>query len=225
MQHEGGPPDAGRVDPRISARMWEKLQHDSLRDVLLRASVFVTGFELLRHSVVLAPNAVAIGERDEVEPHHMKFTQFVDGRLVTTKEYLRHLEPFLEPGKRPDYYLAGGRWLASLGVISSDEVLELLELRKYRNRLAHELQRFLLDPDVDLDLRLHSRLTALYGRIERWRVRVDMSLYEEYAGVDLPDHEIASGTLLVLQLLEEALSSREERAGSSSPVTPRGDET
>ena len=88
-------------------------------------------------------------------------------------------------------------------MLTESEVQELLDLRDYRNEAAHELPALLVDINKVFDFKRYIRLGALLGKIDRWRVRLNIDCDEDLAGLDIKDGEIRSGSMILGQVINQ----------------------
>lgn len=182
-------------------RLGRKLEPGTLHGNLLRASLFLTVFELLRNSVTMAPAAFEI---PKMVSGKLEMTQFEKGRLRPTPYYLDKMREF---NVNTDYFRGGALWLGKVAALTASEVEELLALRDYRNEIAHELAGFLIDINRSLGFDRYLRLTELLQKVDRWRGRIEIDLNDEYDGKDIKDADIKSGSMLVVDMINSMILS------------------
>ena len=198
------------VDDIGWAELRSRLAQNGGHQTLLMASLVLTAFELLKQSVTLAPRLL---DREEEGPDGRFTTGFVDGKLRTTAQFRSLVAPYVDL-KHADNLLEGARWLAGMGALEQEEVLEISDLRDYRNEIAHELASFVFDADRAIDPRRCARLVELLGKVERWRVRIDL----EAQGRVCDEKEMQTGPIMLIDMLRRVFS---ELAGTGEPPGPK----
>ena len=103
----------------------DKLEPDQIKRNLTRAGLLLVAYELLKFDIVYRVRA--------------DFKQ-------TGRDYRAEVLNLAE--KR---FEASCRWLAANGAFSEASVMRILEIEKHRHEVAHELPRFLLDPDSEIN--------------------------------------------------------------------------
>jgi hypothetical protein len=91
------------LDDITAARIRAKLQDSAVRANLLKASLFLTAFELLKRVIWTAPNALRFP--DTAGP--VLFPDVIDGSCVATNAYMREVVPLC----RKDRLKAACLWL------------------------------------------------------------------------------------------------------------------
>jgi hypothetical protein len=181
------------------ARFTERIAPDTMRGNLLKAGLFLSVFEFLKNSVLMAPAAL---QGPDVVDGKLVMTEFKDGRLRPTEKYLERLHEF---GVKQDYFHGGALWLRKMDVLTDEDVADLLSLRAYRNQLAHELAVALVDPAHTFNLDRYSRLLTLLSKVDKWRVRLEIDINEEYDGQEIKDEDIQSMKMVVTDLLNSTV--------------------
>ena len=107
---------------------------------LIRAGTFLTGYELVKTSII-----------DGVKDFYL--TGFNEEGLTYSPHYKTEVLPL---GKGA--FRASVAWLVNRDALSDEQADQLDAISAHRHELAHELHRFLIDPDVSIDT---SQLSAL----------------------------------------------------------------
>jgi hypothetical protein len=164
------------VDEIYKKRLEKKLKPDVVVTNLVRAAVLITAFELLKVEVV---NKLRDFLGVEYGP---------TGWLPSSRWKAEVLA--LDEQKKKSPFRASSLWLAKNEVIRPDDVDVLLAIRDHRNRVAHELPAFLIDPESRPDDRLLQealRLTTIVGKF--WaRMAVDCN--PEFDSQEVSDSEL-----------------------------------
>src|SRR5579871_1056444 len=125
----------------------ERLLHkDVLKDNLAKAGVYGVGYEFLKHSLIETPKSF--------------FTMAgTDSDEQYKKEILcRHKSALI----------ASCLWFKEHGVLTDEDIAMIVELRNYRNVIAHEVLNVLLNVQVQVDEEKLGNLFALLCKIDQW---------------------------------------------------------
>lgn len=162
---------------------WEKLLHpQTLRNNLVLASLYLAAYEILRSSVVeriqsFFTYGFAKGDDEPV----------IDEQYDEVKQLHRST------------LLASCLWLQQNGAISPNDVVQIDAIRQHRNRIAHELPKFLSDVDHKINLEHLTDIQRLLRKIETWWIRnVDLAINPEFDDVEVADEDIHPGSVLIL---------------------------
>lgn len=171
---------------------------------LIRASFFLTAYELFEFSVVGQLRRAYLDYRLSMTPQE---------REASYQREVRDLDRYA--------FGASLKWYQKEGVLAAEEVAQAQQLRELRNNLAHSLPQLLTGPgntieSLDIDL-----LEALICRLDRWFTRTyEIPTIEELEGREIPDEEIMSGNMAVLFLMRETLTKTASR-GKTTPIQPK----
>ncbi|WP_068132204.1 hypothetical protein [Roseimaritima ulvae] len=188
---------------------WRKfLDPDLLRTNLISASLFLTGWELLRECVIEQPKG---------------FFVVVHGDLSEDRQTYR--EEILCRDKSP--FLASLAWFHEQGAVDDDDLTLVDLLYKYRCEIAHELPAIVMS-DQEIDIPLFGRLVGLVDKIDRWWIReIECAinpLANGQAPYDVPDSEIHSGRMIVLSMMLQIATGDEEQANVWKNMLPEAGE-
>lgn len=180
-----------------SLRDWEKfLDPDTLKMNLIRGSVFLSSYELLKSAIVDNP--------------HGFFNMAQTPPVSDTAEYKSEVLA-LNP---KDRFNASCLWFKKMDAIDDADIEIIQEIRAHRNNIAHELPNFLIDSHFAVNMQLLDSIQFMLAKIERWWIReVDMPVNPDYDNVDIstiPDAEISSGRLVMMNLILSIIHGREE---------------
>ena len=113
---------------------------EQITRALIRAGTFLTGYELVKTSII-----------EGVKDYYL--TGFTEEGLTYSLNYETEV---LSLGK--GVFRASVAWLVNHDALSDEQADQLEAISTHRHELAHELYRFLIDPDVSIDT---SQLSAL----------------------------------------------------------------
>lgn len=160
------------------------LDPERLRINLLLVSLYLTAFEVLANSIVQRIEDFFI-------PSYLKEYDDTQQLQARKDDYER------EVGKKfsvsPNYkFEPSCRWLRKNGVLSDDEVIEIIEIRNHRHDLAHNLPSLILsDVDLVVNLKQFTRIKELVKKVQLFWIRMDMDI--QGIGEDVSDEDISGG--------------------------------
>lgn len=165
----------------------EKLEPRAIRTSLNRAGLFLVGWEMLKMEI-----------QDKVREF---FADGFDenGPMISERYHERVL------GQHKSVFEASLLWLVEVGALTQEQTDRIRDLRIYRNVVAHELPKLLLEPGHDVDVaRIHLMRDVIVTLGQFWgRIEVDGNA--DFDGRDVKDEDIQSGSMLVMELLVAAV--------------------
>lgn len=176
---------------------WEKLLNPKiLRHNLISASMFITAYEYCRSSIV--EKAASFFE-ESWSPEETKISE------KYKKEVLSLAKSPLE---------ATLLWFQGLGAIEEADIEKFSEARRLRNKLAHNLPAYISDPEYEID---HGAFIGLLEVTHKlgvwWVVNVELDIDPDYAGEEIDENEIKTGTVLMVQMLMDIAFGNEPEEG------------
>jgi hypothetical protein len=181
------------------------LNPDIVKKNLIRSSLYLTAFELLKYSVEKRlKNFLCMREEIDENFERKNSQKYRD-------EVLNRRIPELNNNKNT--YFSSCLWLHENGVISEDEVQELQRIRLHRNIIGHELPKLMIDPGHEINLELFKSIRKLLTKIEQWWiVEFEMPVNPDYDNFDYDNldlNDVKSGNMIMLnhliELVEEEL--------------------
>lgn len=178
-------------------RSWEDfLNPDVLRPRLIAASLFITGFELLKESVV------------------GRIRDFFCFRFDATGKIIdpQYQADVLSRNRSPIY--ASLAWLKDMGAIDDTDVAAFDRVKLCRNHLAHRLLELVGSEGMPPDFaERFQEMVALLHKIGVWWIReVDIPTNPDLDGKSVDEAEITPGPVMGLQLLCDVALGSEERS-------------
>ncbi len=176
---------------------WEKfLDPDSLKINLIRASIYLASYELLKSTIVEKPRGfLKIGSAD---------------LRVDESEYKKAV---LSLCPRDQLY-ASCLWFRKMVAIDDSDIDTIKEIRAHRNDIAHELPKYICDFRHAVNMQLLDSIRFLIGKIDRWWIReIEMEVNPAYDHVDkgtVPDSQIHSGSMMMMDLIHKVIYSQED---------------
>jgi hypothetical protein len=97
-------------------------------------------------------------------------------------------------------------WLQECGVIGSEDLTTIEQIRIHRNEIAHELPHFIVDDSRNIDVSHFSAIRDLVARIDTWWIR-EVHLTINADPIDTGQvTEIKSGQIMLLDYLLDVVS-------------------
>lgn len=177
-----------------------KLDYRSIQVEMQAISMYLSICEMLATEIMLAPTAASIEENAcKSEP----VTHFDDkGRFRRSAWYKREVSPL----NKKDELMAAASWLHVVGAFHDGHLYQVRAFRDHRNDVAHNLARYLLDHERDLDGVLSARAFECLAHICSWRVAMDAHRRGGAAGYVKDWKLTMTPQLRVLLHLNEAFS-------------------
>lgn len=179
----------------------------NVKNNLIKSSLYLSAFELLKFSV---ENRLRdfLCSREEMNE---------DFEFKTSQEYRDVIEnrKISELGGNKNIYYSSCLWLKEMNAITHEEVLELQEIRKHRNKIAHQLPLLIVDSSHNIDSKLFDSMKKLLKKIEQWWiVEFEMEVNPQFYNIDPKDinyDEIQSGNMILLDLIIESVGASEDK--------------
>ncbi len=162
----------------------EVLNPENVQENLLRASLYLTVYELLKSAII--------------ENIRQFFTfDYRDGKPVPDQQYI---DEVIRAHK--DVLFASCLWLQSNGVIESVDIDNIRKIRSHRNQIAHELPEILFEPTLRVDEEHFWIIRALLTKIELWWMKnFDIPANSDFDDLVIGDEEIHPGRVVTLDYI------------------------
>lgn len=183
------------------AEAWQRVfDKDFVAGTLTRAGLYLLAYEVLKDSIIR-------------RIREFYWIGFKDGKDTVSPKYTQILSKHKNP------LVASCMWLEESGALSSNDIKTVLELRDFRNDIAHELPALLLDGKRDIHADHVVRIHQLLSKIDRWWIiNVELATDDEYAGQDVDENEVKSGNMVLIEHLLSLLAVDESVGnGSAQP--------
>ncbi len=177
---------------------WERfLTPEILRTNLIMASVYIAAFEILKNAIV-----------ERIRDFYL--IGFDSNGFIIDPKYK---ETVLIRNRSPVY--ASLDWLKEAGAITDADIEVFERAKEYRNLLAHELTRLLMEGlPQDFSERFQDMVTLL-DKIERWWiVNVEIPTDPDFVADpgEIDEEGIIPGTMINLQMILDIALGPDERA-------------
>jgi len=166
---------------------WEKfLNPQTFRANLISASLFITGYEILKDSIIQEIKSFYLLGFDETDPA---------ARGPYEKEVLA-----LDSKRK--VFPASIAWLKANDVIDSSDEKAIIDLTDHRNKLAHRLSEFLSESGKDVESARLETLVSLVAKIDRWWImNFELAIRNDIDSGKVDPNRISSGRMIILQML------------------------
>jgi len=174
-----------------TTQSWLKfLNPAELKQNLIRCSIFITVWELLKESIV--------------DPILWFYTDGFQGKKHIRSRY--HQEVIeLDTREKKDVVHASCLWLCKNDVIDDADMKMISEIRAHRNFLAHEMMNVLVSAKVKVNLGLIDNLIDILGKIDRWWItEVEIPTNPDFTAEDYDQIDMDktfSMRMMILQLI------------------------
>jgi len=173
-----------------------------IKSNLIIASLFVTSFEMLKTSIqdriksFLCLNATL---NKQVEMEHEISTEY-------KTNVLERAIPSIDRRKSRDYHLfySSCLWLKDNNVINQNDIVDIEQIRKHRNLIAHNPVKLLVDDNTNINIALLKKSQTLLSKIEKWWIiEFEIPVNPDFDGKIIDENEVQSGTTVFLDYLME----------------------
>jgi len=184
-----------------------KLKPDRIRATLAFAGLYQMTHQSIKEAVL-----------DEVRQFY--FCGFNEKGFLYDEERYEERVLDLAPGDR---FRASLRWLVDSGAITKAQADRLDQIRDHRHELAHELMKYVIDPDFEPDVNLFTDALQILAAIRRYWTEIEIGIgtFEDHPDVTADD--VAPLSLHVLQMCIDAylagLPSADSGASSPEPTS------
>jgi len=184
---------------------WEQLLTPAImQEKLISASLYVTGFELLKDSIIGRIRTFYMDDFDMIGDS-------VDEKYEAT---------VLSRNKSVLY--ASLDWLAENGVIDENDLQVFERIKTTRNSLAHELPSLVMGSADFKHIERFEELVTLLRKIEIWWVvNFEIPINSDFDGKEIDEEGIVPGPVLMIQMMLEVLSGNEELLKLYREGTPK----
>jgi hypothetical protein len=142
------------MNPNIEAG-WEKfLNPEMLKQHLMNAGIYLAAYEMFKQSLV-------------GQPRDFFSNTFRDGEWIPDPEYKAHV---LALDEKHTFH-ASALWWEKHGVLTEQDVKKAGEIREHRDKIAHDMPRFLGTKEGVIKLELLESIFELLTKIDKWWIQ------------------------------------------------------
>jgi hypothetical protein len=163
------------------------------KKALILASLILTAFETLKYVLV-----------DQPWGFFRKIIGFDSGKEVIEvskvfKDELQEIRKDLPKSKRGNLLIEMAFWFKKHGVLTETDIGTVEQIQSYRNEVAHELLKYLVDSDFGVDINYLFKIREISEKVELWWIKeVHIPTCEEFDGVEVKDSDIHSPKIFLL---------------------------
>jgi hypothetical protein len=177
---------------------WLKfLNPDSLKQNLIRASLYLTCWEMLKQCLV-----------DQV--HDFYSNGWKDGKSIMSPNY----EIKVLNLDKKDRLIASALWFKNQGALSDAEIATLRNLRGHRNEIAHELPKFLGTLNAEVKMEYFEEIYSFVEKLDKWWIQnIEIATNPDLENLEFTDQEldgVQSMRMVMMRLLIQLANGKEE---------------
>lgn len=170
-----------KLPDNYEERLRAKLEFEQIRATLSFAGLVLIVYEMIKQAVVIDVREFYCAGFDE------------SGMLYDEEGYARDVRS-LDRSK----FRASAKWLVNSGAITDEQTEVLERLHMHRTDIAHELAKYLIDPDFSPDINLFIQAMHVLIDIRKFwtRIEIDIGSFEAHGEVTVDDVQPFSIELL-----------------------------
>lgn len=172
------------VDDGFAERLKRKLAPESVGAALIRAGALLTGYELVKMSILDGVRGFFLTGFD------------IDEGLKHSPSYARTVLPL---GTNP--FEASVAWLVQNDALTQSQAEAFDSIRDHRHEVAHELARLLVDPDADVDVEHLRALHGIMRSLDQFWGSIEVDINPDFLGAEVDRDTIRSGSGALLEYL------------------------
>ncbi len=100
-------------------------------------------------------------------------------------------------------------WWVKGGQLTPSDISRIKEIKQHRNQIAHELPKLLVDPSFDISQPLFVDMQRYITVLGRFWGRVAMEGDPQFDDQDIPDDQIATGSMLLVDHIATIVKSQD----------------
>lgn len=155
------------------------------------ASLYILYYECLKDSLIELPKSFFCNH-----------TEFKDGNIIVHES-----EEYKENVRNLDYHIenASFKWFIIVGAVSEADYFSFEKLRKFRNKIVHELLFCLSKGFNKYEVKYLVELIEIYRKIEKWWINeVEIPTSGDIHG-PYDSENVISGQGLILEIIQDIL--------------------
>jgi hypothetical protein len=182
--------------PNDASESWLKfLNPETLKGNLIRASIYLTCWEMLKNSVM-------------DHPRDFYTDGWKDGKVILDPKYKTEVLALDN-----DPLIASALWFKKQGAISDDDIFLLKSFRSHRNEIAHELPKFLGTAESNIQDEFFYGMFLLVAKIDKWWIQdFEIPLNPDFDNRELSREELdgcQSMNMVLMNLLIAVADGKE----------------
>ncbi|MEV3810446.1 hypothetical protein [Aeromonas allosaccharophila] len=176
---------------------WEKLTNPKkLRENLMSASVYISSYEMCRDFIISKP-------RDFFTDHCG-----INGETLS-EEYSKEVMSFNQSPLK-----ASLLWFKEQDAINDLDIEAIEKAIAHRNEIAHNLPKFISEPDHEVDASIFNRMLEVTNKIGvYWVINYELSIHPDYSGAEVDESGIKIGTVMMIKMMMQIAFGQEPEEG------------
>ncbi|MBT2764049.1 hypothetical protein [Paenibacillus sp. ISL-20] len=181
----------------MKSNYWENfLNPQTLKGNLIKTSMFITAFELLKDRVIDHPKTLFCDDLDS------------EGWIINENYQIK----VLSRNKSPLY--ASLDWFEEMETISEEDIEIFNKLKDYRNKLTHEMADIISQGINEEEYyKLFSDLINFFEKIDKWWIlNFELAIDPDIEIEHVDENSVQSGPVLMLKVMLDIVFSDEEES-------------
>jgi len=166
-------------------RLLSKLSSEEIKKNLIKASLFITAFELLKNDIVR-----------KVKDFYI--CGFDSSGFKYSPDYKAKVR-----SKDKDIFKASCMWLFEGGALKPEHLDDLLLIREHRNEIVHELPKFLIDSESSINEELLKNANDYLKNIGKFWGSIEVDINPDFDNVEVDYDGIESLTSVLMSYIIE----------------------
>ena len=168
---------------------WEKfLNPKEIKKNLIDASLFLSFFEILNSEII-----------ERIFDFYSN--EFRDGKWIASDKYNKTIVNRKINGKT-NIFLSSCQWLLDNNTITQNDFEQIKKIKEHRNRIAHDLPKFLFDSEYVIDKDLFNQIKVLTLKIAKWWIiEVEIPTDPQFDGQEIDTEGILPGQEMILNYI------------------------
>ena len=167
-------------------KLISRLQPNAIQRCLMRAGLFLTGYELLKSEIQGKVKALFVfpssgSEAEDIRDYEAKV-------LILDKSEFR----------------ACCMWLLQAGAISDAQLQAIYDIRDLRNKIAHELPSFIIDQSYEIPRGVLENMELILSLLGQFWGRIEIDTNPDFDSQIIHDQDIHSGPSMLMGLVINA---------------------
>jgi hypothetical protein len=161
---------------------------ETLKRNLINASLILTAYELMKYSLI---NRVK--DFFEIDKEH------IPESYSEHKNEIEQIRKKLPKKLRKIPLLVYAYWFKEHEALTDTDFNNIVEIRRYRNEVAHELIKFLVDSDFEVELKCLFQIRDIVEKADIWWIQeLEIPINPDFDQVKIKDGDIRSGRMIIL---------------------------
>jgi len=174
--------------PKVKRDIKKISNPETLKRNLIIASLILTAYELMKYSLVDRVKGFF-----EIDKEHL------------TESYRNEIEKIRKklPKKLQGYpLLVYALWFKEHEALTEPDFDNIVKIWRYRNEIAHELIKFLIDSDFEIEVKYLLQIIDIIKKTDIWWLKeIEIPINPDFDHVEVKNNDIQSGSMSILGYL------------------------